>query len=151
MDHKDLDVWKESMLLAKEVYLLTKGFPKEELYGITSQIRRASVSVPSNIAEGAARSSDKEFIQFLYISLGSISELETQLLLSRDLGFIGTLDILPKIELTKKKLLGLIKYLKNKPKKITLLPLTTHYSSFTTHYSSFTIQYSPFTTQTRAA
>jgi four helix bundle protein len=117
MNHKELDVWKESMLLAKEVYLLTKGFPKEELYGITSQIRRASVSVPSNIAEGAARSSDKEFIQFLYISLGSISELETQLLLSRDLGFIINLDILPKIESTKKKLLGLIKYLKNKPKK----------------------------------
>ncbi len=117
MDHKELDVWKESMLLAKEVYFLTKSFPKDELYGITSQIRRASVSVPSNIAEGAARSSDKEFIQFLYISLGSLSELETQILLSRDLGFIGTLDILPKIESTKKKLLGLIKYLKNKPKK----------------------------------
>lgn len=59
MNHKDLEVWKEAMLLAKGVYLLTKGFPKEELYGITSQIRRASVSVPSNIAEGAARSSDK--------------------------------------------------------------------------------------------
>jgi len=117
MDHKDLDVWKESMLLAKEVYLITKGYPKEELYGITSQIRRASVSVPSNIAEGAARSSDREFIQFLYISLGSLSELETQLLLSRDLGFIRSLDIFPKIELVKKKLLGLIKYLKNKPKK----------------------------------
>jgi hypothetical protein len=63
MDHKELDVWKESMFLAKEVYFLTKSFPKDELYGITSQIRRASVSVPSNIAEGAARSSDKEFIQ----------------------------------------------------------------------------------------
>jgi len=87
MNHKDLEVWKESMLLAKEAYLLTKSFPKEELYGITSQIRRASVSVPSNIAEGAARSSDKEFIQFLYISLGSLSELETQILLSRDLGY----------------------------------------------------------------
>jgi four helix bundle protein len=117
MDHKELDVWKESMFLAKEVYFLTKSFPKDELYGITSQIRRASVSVPSNIAEGAARSSDKEFIQFLYISLGSLSELETQLLLSRDLEFIRSLDILPKIESTKKKLLGLIKYLKNKPPK----------------------------------
>ncbi len=103
MDHKDLEVWKESMLLAKEVYFLTKGFPKEEIYGITSQIRRASVSVPSNIAEGAARSSDKEFIQFLYISLGSLSELETQLLLSRDLEFMRNPDILPKIESTKRK------------------------------------------------
>ncbi len=117
MNHKDLEVWKESMLLAKEVYLVTKGFPKEELYGITSQIRRASVSVPSNIAEGAARSSDKEFIQFLYISLGSLSELETQLLLSRDLKFIENLDFLPKIESVKMKLIGLIKYLKNKMKK----------------------------------
>jgi four helix bundle protein len=117
MNHKDLEVWKESMLLAKEAYLLTKSFPKEELYGITAQIRRASVSVPSNIAEGAARSSDKEFIQFLYISLGSLSELETQLLLSSDLGFTGPLTIFPKIELIKMKILGLIKYLKNKPKK----------------------------------
>jgi four helix bundle protein len=117
MNHKELDVWKESMLLAKEVYLLTKDFPKEELYGITSQIRRASVSVPSNIAEGAARSNDKEFIQFLYISLGSLSELETQILLARDLEFIRTPHILPKIESTKMKILGLIKYLKNKTKK----------------------------------
>jgi four helix bundle protein len=117
MNHKDLDVWKESMLLAKEVYLLTKHFPKEELYGITSQLRRASVSVPSNIAEGAARSSDKEFVQFLYISLGSLSELETQLLLSKDLEFIDVKTILPKTEPIKMKLLGLIKYLKNKPKK----------------------------------
>ena len=102
MNHKDLEVWKESILLAKEVYLLTKGFPKEGVYGITSQIRSASVSIPSNIAEGAARRSDKEFIQFLYISLGFLSELETQLLLLRDLEFIGNLDILLKIESMKK-------------------------------------------------
>ena len=75
MNHKDLDVWKESMNLAREVYLLTQTFPKEERYGITSQIRRSAVSIPSNIAEGAARSSDKEYIQFLYISLGSLAEL----------------------------------------------------------------------------
>jgi four helix bundle protein len=114
MNHKDLDVWKESMILAKEVYHLTKGFPKEEIYGLTSQMRRCSVSIPSNIAEGAARSSDKELIQFLYISLGSLSELETQLLLSRDLGFVGNLDILPRINSIKIKILGLIKYLKMK-------------------------------------
>jgi four helix bundle protein len=114
MNHKDLDVWKKSMLFAKEVYLLTNTFPKEELYGITSQIRRSVVSVPSNIAEGAARSSDKEFIQFLYISLGSLTEAETQLILSHDLGFIKTLDILTEIETIKKNILGLIKYLKNK-------------------------------------
>jgi four helix bundle protein len=117
MDHKDLDVWKESILLAKGVYQLTNTFPKEELYGITSQIRRSVVSVPSNIAEGAAQSSDKEFNHFLYISLGSLSETETQLILSSDLGFINNLDILPKIETVKKKILGLIKYLKNKTPK----------------------------------
>ena len=114
MNHKDLDVWKESMVLAKEVYILTNSFPKEELYGLTSQIRRSVVSVPSNIAEGAPRSSDKEFIHFLYVPLGSLSEAETQLILSHDLGFAKNLDILPKIEIIKKKILGLIKYLKNK-------------------------------------
>jgi four helix bundle protein len=69
--HKDLDVWKESMTLAKEVYSLTKRFPKEETFGLASQMRRAAVSIPSNIAEGAARNSDREFIQFLHVSLVS--------------------------------------------------------------------------------
>jgi four helix bundle protein len=73
--HKDLDVWKESMRLAKDVYALTTKFPKEEMYGLTSQIRRSAVSIPSNIAEGAGRNSNKEFIQFVYISLGSLVEL----------------------------------------------------------------------------
>ena len=86
--HKDLDVWKESMNLAKEVYKLTERFPREEIFGLTSQMRRAAVSIPSNIAEGAARKSDKEFIQFLHVSLGSLAEVETQLLLSRELGFL---------------------------------------------------------------
>lgn len=80
--HKDLDVWKESIELARLVYLITSKFPKEELYGITQQIRRSAVSISSNIAEGAARNSKKEFIQFLYISLAlcvNISEtLSTQ-------------------------------------------------------------------------
>jgi four helix bundle protein len=84
--HKDLNVWKESMTLAKEVYRLTKNFPKEETFGLVSQMRRAAVSIPSNIAEGAARNSNKEFIQFLHVSLGSLAELETQLLLSKELG-----------------------------------------------------------------
>ena len=91
--HKDLDVWKEAMKLAKEVYTLTARFPKEEMYGLSSQIRRASVSIPSNIAEGAARGSSKDFSRFLYISLGSLAELETQLLLAVDLGFIDNNDL----------------------------------------------------------
>jgi four helix bundle protein len=77
MDHKDLDVWKRSMDLVVKVYQITKLFPDTEKYGLTSQMRRAAVSIPSNIAEGAARKGDKEFIQFLYISIGSLSELET--------------------------------------------------------------------------
>jgi len=113
-DHKELDVWKESMILTKEIYLLSKSFPKEELYGLTSQIRRCSVSIPSNIAEGAARYSDKEFIQFLYIALGSLAELETQIILVTDFGFLKNNDILKKITSVRKMLVGLIKYLKNK-------------------------------------
>ena len=72
--HKDLDAWKESMSLVEEVYKLTESFPKEEIFGLTSQMRRAATSIPSNIAEGAARNSEKEFIQFLHVSLGSLAE-----------------------------------------------------------------------------
>lgn len=88
--HKDLDVWNKSMDLAFDLYSMTKDFPKEEVYGLTSQIRRSIVSIASNIAEGAARGSKKEFIQFLYISLGSIAELETQLLLAKRLEYLSS-------------------------------------------------------------
>lgn len=112
--HKDLDVWKEAMSLAKEVYDLAENFPKEETYGLVSQIRRAAVSIPSNIAEGAARNSTKEFIQSLYVSLGSLAELETQLLLSRELGFPKNEEIDGSIERVRKMLLGLIKHLRGR-------------------------------------
>lgn len=111
-NHKDLEVWKKSIELSKNVYIITKKFPKEEIYGLTSQIRRAVVSVASNIAEGAARNSDKEFIHFLYISLGSLAELETQLIISKDIGYLDKIDI--NLEEIRKMILGLIKYLKNK-------------------------------------
>lgn len=111
--HKDLDVWKESLELARLVYLMTSKFPKEELYGITQQIRRSAVSIPSNIAEGAARNSQKEFIQFLHIALGSLTELETQLLLSEKLGFLQNNECVTNIERIRKMLVGLIKYLKS--------------------------------------
>ena len=81
--HKDLEVWRASIRLAKDIYELTKHYPKEELFGLVSQMRRAAVSVASNIAEGAARNGDKEFLQFLYIALGSASELDTQIEISR--------------------------------------------------------------------
>lgn len=83
--HKDLIVWKKSIELVVEIYLVTDKFPREEVYGLTSQIRRAAVSIPSNIAEGRCRGTRKEFRQFLLISFGSASELETQLIISRQL------------------------------------------------------------------
>lgn len=83
--HKDLEVWKRSVELVKTIYEITKSFPKEELYGLTNQMRRSAISIPSNIAEGAARNHNKEFIQFLYITLGSIAELETQIIISKKL------------------------------------------------------------------
>ena len=107
--HKDLAVWKEAVTLAKEVYRLTANFPKEETYGLVSQIRRAAVSIPSNIAEGAARNSNKEFIQSFYVSSGSLAESETQLLLSRELGFLKNEEINGNIEQIRKMLSGLSK------------------------------------------
>ena len=75
--YKNLEAWKKSMLLVKEIYNLAKDFPKEEIYGITSQIKRAAISVPANIAEGVVRNYKKEKIQFLHISRGSLYEVET--------------------------------------------------------------------------
>lgn len=86
---KELQIWQRSMKLVKKVYDLTSLFPNEEKYGIVSQIRRCAVSIPSNIAEGAGRRTEKDFAKFLSISLGSQFELETQLILSKDLGFIS--------------------------------------------------------------
>ena len=115
-NHKDLDVWKEAIELVLDIYEITKSFPKEEVYGLTSQIRRATVSIPSNIAEGAARSSKKEFLKFLYIALGSLSELETELIIAHQLGYFHRNDIFKKLEIVKKLLLGLIKSLKKSEK-----------------------------------
>ena len=88
-NHKDLEVWKQAIELTKAVYELTAGFPASEIYGLTSQMRRSAISIPSNIAEGAARSSDKAFIQFLYVTLGSIAELDTQYILSKEIQLTG--------------------------------------------------------------
>jgi four helix bundle protein len=87
--HYDLEAWKESMALVTAVYQASQSFPKEEVYGLTSQIRRAAVSVPSNLAEGAARTGQREFAQFLSIARGSLSELETQLLIAVELGYLA--------------------------------------------------------------
>ena len=87
--HENLEAWRLSISLVTTIYAATRSFPKEELFGLTEQMRRAAVSVPSNIAEGAARSSRKEFGQFLSVAKGSLSELETQLLISSELGFLA--------------------------------------------------------------
>ena len=117
MDYIELDVWKYSRELVKKVYLLSDLFPKEELYALTNQVRRCSISIPSNIAEGLGRQSNKETIHFLYISRGSLFELETQLFLAFDLNYISKkqLDaILKQITTSKKLLNGFINYFKNK-------------------------------------
>jgi four helix bundle protein len=87
-NYRDLIVWQKAMTLAELVYALTKHFPQEEIYGRTSQVRRAAVSIPSNIAEGQARTGTAEFKNFLSIASGSRSEVETQLILAQRLGYI---------------------------------------------------------------
>jgi four helix bundle protein len=117
MDHKDLDVWKKSMNLVVLIYDITSKFPSDERFGLTSQMRRAAVSIPSNIAEGAARKGDKEFIQFLMIALGSLSELETQYLLSIQLKLVQKeIEVINNMVDVKKLILGFRNYLKNKIK-----------------------------------
>jgi four helix bundle protein len=114
--HKKLDVWKQSIALVTVLYELTKSFPKDEWYGLVNQIRRAAVSIPANIAEGAARQTKKEFIQFLCIARGSISEIDTYLEIAQNLGYLDNSvvkDIDRKMIGVDKMLNGLIKALKN--------------------------------------
>ena len=87
--HRDLDVWKKSIDLVTLIYKYTAEYPKDEVYGLTSQIRRCAVSIPSNIAEGSARTTKKDFSHFLAIALGSVAELETQLIISRNLNYLS--------------------------------------------------------------
>ncbi|MCP4578505.1 MAG: four helix bundle protein [Deltaproteobacteria bacterium] len=96
--HHRLDVWKRSLDLVTRIYRVTAGYPEVEKFGLVSQMRRAAVSIPSNIAEGAGRSSGKQFAYFLDIAQGSVSELETQLLISRNLGFLASDQIKPLLQ-----------------------------------------------------
>jgi four helix bundle protein len=99
--YRDLIAWQKSMALVGGIYRCTQSFPKEEIYGLTSQLRRAAVSIPSNIAEGQGRLSRGEFKQFLGHAKGSVFEVETQLLIARDLGYLN--------ELTTKTLIDQVK------------------------------------------
>ena len=111
---KELKVWQKSIHLVTTIYSATSGFPKEEIYGITSQIRRCAVSIPSNIAEGAGRGTKKDFSHFLDVAKGSSFELETQLIISKELGLIENnvfASILSELEKIQKMITGLQKSL----------------------------------------
>ncbi|WP_457617998.1 four helix bundle protein [Lutibacter sp.] len=115
MNHKELDVWIKSIDLVESIYKISNTFPDTEKFGLTSQIRRATVSIPSNIAEGAGRKGNKEFIQFLYMALGSLTELDTQYLIAVRLNYINKdkeLELL--INDVKRLLLGFRNYLNRK-------------------------------------
>lgn len=117
MGHKELDVWKGSIEFVSEEYKMTASYPRDEVFGITSQIRKAAISIPSNIAEGAARNHDKGFIQFLHIALGSLAELETQPIISVNINYLDIniyLALEGKIKLLRSQLSSLIRYQKNK-------------------------------------
>jgi len=119
-DYHRLAVWEKSHQLALAVYRTSDGFPKEELYGLTSQIRRAATSIPPNIVGGSGRGSDAEIARFLQIALGSAYEVEYQLLLARDLGWLGETQyqgLSQQIEEIKKMLSGLIAKLRANRRK----------------------------------
>ena len=113
---RDLLIWQKSMDLVTEIYQLTKSFPKEELFGLTNQIRRSAVSIPSNIAEGCGRRTSKDTLQFLHIAKGSLFELETQLYISLDQNYIKEIEfneMASQVLICKKLLNGFINYYKN--------------------------------------
>ena len=112
MHHKDMEVWKQAMELVYQVYKIVETFPKEELYGLTSQIKRCVISIPSNIAEGCGRFSNKETSRFITISLGSLAELDTQLLIAQHLHFFDDItEVSKQVDKVNALLVGLKKYL----------------------------------------
>jgi four helix bundle protein len=113
--HHNLEVWKRALKFVTKIYKITAKFPDDEKFGLVSQMRRAAVSIPSNIAEGAARNSKKEFINFLHIAQGSTAELETQILISRNLDFVSqsqTEPLLKELEEISRMIIGLQKSLR---------------------------------------
>ncbi len=114
---RKLDVWNDSRKLVKDIYLLTSKLPNTEKFGLISQMNRCVISIPSNIAEGSAKESQKDFVRFLQISLGSAFELETQIILCTDLEFLlqdETSIVIEKVQILQKRISSLIKYVKIK-------------------------------------
>lgn len=122
MYYKELDVWKEAINLVTSIYKITEDYPKTEVYGIVTQIRRCAVSVPSNISEGIVKHSDKETLRFLDIALGSLAELDTQMFISQNLGYINSYETFD-VQISKVRALlnGLIKYYNKQLKDDTAL------------------------------
>lgn len=118
MYHKDLEAWKKSIELVTMVYSEVKNFPDDERFGLVSQIKRAAISIPSNIAEGAARFSDKEMLHFLDISLGSLAELETQFIIAENLGYFNNTNLYKAFNENIAIITGLKKYLLKKTKSL---------------------------------
>ncbi|MBI4722193.1 MAG: four helix bundle protein [Candidatus Stahlbacteria bacterium] len=119
---RDLRIWQEGIELVKEVYKITVHFPRTELYGLTSQIRKAVVSIPSNIAEGHIRGHTAEFRQFLYIALGSLAELETQVVIAFELAFIdekGSTSLITRMNTLGRQIRSLISKLTPNPQSLT--------------------------------
>ncbi|HQS07027.1 MAG: four helix bundle protein [Sphingobacteriales bacterium 17-39-43] len=114
---RKLNIWLDAIVLAKEVYKVTSNYPKEEKFGLVSQINRCSVSVPSNIAEGSSRSSNKEFSYFIKVALGSLFELETQLILSNEFGILDSQELDKLVEKIIKLQKMLTKFLTNLEQK----------------------------------
>ncbi len=111
--HKDLDVWKLAIDFVVDIYKLTGELPDDEKFGLISQIRRAAVSVPLNIAEGASRKGKKEYINFLHIAFGSLNEVETCLIIIEKLQFAEVNDEMQKLEMIRSKLANLLKYIRS--------------------------------------
>jgi len=119
--HRDLDVWKDSIELVSEVYRLSRKFPKEEIFCLTQQLRRAAISIPSNISEGAARNQKRDFVRFLRISAGSLAEIDAQIIIAEKLQYLGESDRIHLEGYTHKiraQLGGLIKVLEKQIKVI---------------------------------
>lgn len=115
MKHRDLEVWNKAINMVTEIYKVTNTFPSHELYALTNQMRRAAISVPSNISEGCARFSDKETLKFISIAIGSIAELQTQFVIAKNLNYIeDEKKYTEQLEEIKRMLLGITKYLKTK-------------------------------------